>query len=70
MKATTQPAKFQPIVLTLETEEEAKAIFAVLNHIPLRRILGIDRLPAPSSMGFPEDLHNEALHGKITKALK
>lgn len=54
MKATTQPAKFQPIVLTLETEEEAKAIYAVLNNPKLCDILGIGDLPSPISLGFPD----------------
>ena len=46
MKATIQPTKFQPIVLTLETEEEAKAIFAAIDNKPLSSLLGIGHLPA------------------------
>lgn len=72
MKATTQPAKFQPIVLTLETEAEAKAIFAVLNHAKLTQILGIADSPYPGKIGFPEylDTATVPLHAALNKALK
>ena len=44
MKATQEPAvpAFRPITLTLETQAEVDAIFAVLNHRRYAKALGMD----------------------------
>lgn len=44
MKATQAPAKkppFRPVTLTLQSQHEVNAIFAVLNHATLCRALGL-----------------------------
>ena len=73
MKATIQKPAFSPITLTLETEAEANAIYAVLYHPKLSEILGIGDLPSPLAMGFSEDMENfdtRKIHEDITSNLK
>jgi len=70
MKAETGKPSFLPIVLTLETEAEAKAIYAVLNHVRLCKILGIDDDVLPSDIGMPMTLADSALQARISAALK
>ena len=65
MKAT-----IQPIVLTLETEEEAKAIYAVLNNVSLGRALGFPDSLSPRSIGLSESLYDCSLHTKVCGILK
>ena len=70
MKATIQKPAFSPIILTLETEAEAKAIYAVLNNVKLGQALGFPGDFSPRKVGLPEDLYDQPTHTKVCAALK
>lgn len=69
MKACRVDTLFRPVTLTLESQAEVDAVFAVLNHTQVCEALGIGEndfaaLEPFRSMGY------DALHCKLTALFK
>lgn len=68
MKASRNPNEFIPVCLTLETQAEVDAIYAVLNHSKLCDVFGFDS-EYKQLEPYSTDAVNE-FHQKINKIIK
>lgn len=67
MKASRNPKAFAPVILTLETQAEVDAIYAVLNHARLCDALGFE---SEYKHLFPfKSVEADNIHIKINKLL-
>ncbi len=70
MKAEQEKPDFKPVVLTLETQAEVDAIYAVLNNQPLCDILGFNNDEFECLKEYRNYSACKKMHQNILSALK